>query len=711
MAEAEEILSGLDEQQRAVATSLHGPVVVLAGAGTGKTRAITHRVAYAVAMGAHDARRTMAVTFTNRAAGEMRGRLAELGVEGASVRTFHSAALRQLRFFWPRFASGEPPQLVTSKYRLISEAAAVAGCTVNASLVRDLATDIEWAKGHEIDSSEVPDHPRTLTEEWAIDAGSFAAVYRAYDELKADRHLMDFEDLLLITLGALRTRPDVLDEVQSAYRWFTVDEFQDVSPLQHQLLVAWRGDREDVCAVGDVSQTIYSFTGATSDFLSGFTREFPDATVVRLANCYRCSPEVVAAANAIAADLEDQPHVVRLRSMCPPGPRPDVWIATDEQAEAAAVATRIASLIAESIPPSQIAVLFRMNAQSAVLESALAERGIAVAVRGTERFFDRPEVREATTRIRGAAMSGDADDVAEGATRLGEQVRAVLSSMGWTSQAPQGVGAVRDRWESLAALVALADTIGGGAESIGLSAFVTELDRRAAAQHAPVTSAVTLSSLHSAKGLEWDVVFIVGCSEGLLPVNSATSQAQIEEERRLLYVGVTRARRALSVSWSRARQPGGAGERRPSRFLAAFTAVGSNPHADAAPGGERVGVLQTGPGRIRRDRQRRAPAACRVCGKALVTGSERTIGRCRTCPGREDPELRERLRAWRLDQAHERGVPAFVVCTDATLDALIERSPTTLEELADVPGIGPRKIADYGPALLSLLATAEPADP
>jgi DNA helicase-2/ATP-dependent DNA helicase PcrA len=577
---------------------------------------------------------------------------------------------------------------------LIAAAAKAAGQAVEASQLRDLATDIEWAKGREIDSADLPGDPRATDRQWTIDGAAFAAVYRAYDELKAERHQMDFEDVLLITLGMLQSRPDILDEVQTAYRWFTIDEFQDVSPLQHRLLTAWRGERDDVCAVGDVSQTIYSFTGASSSFLSDFAADFADATIVRLANCYRCSPQIVAAANGVAAHLTDQRHVVRLHSMCGDGPPPTVWMAADEVDEAATVARRISALITDGMPLAEIAVLFRMNAQSAVLEDALAEQGIPVTLRGAERFFERPEVREAITRIRGAALADDA------VGPLADRVRAVLSAMNWSPQPPPTTGAVRDRWESLAALVAVAEALDAEGDAPTLRNFVTELDRRANAQHVPATAAVTLASLHSAKGLEWNAVFIVGCSEGLLPINSAVLPVAIEEERRLLYVGITRARRHLSLSWARVRQPGGTAERRPSRFL---DGLSDREGARVHPTDESIGVLRSGSGARRTERQRRGPARCRACGKALVTGSERTVGRCRTCPGRDDPDLRERLSAWRLEESNRRGVPTYVVLTDATLDALVERKPATLEDLADISGMVRGKLADFGDALLALI--------
>lgn len=689
--EPSQVLAGLDDEQQVVATSVHGPVVVLAGAGTGKTRAITHRMAYAVATGAHEARRSLAVTFTTRAAGEMRVRLRELGVEGAQVRTFHGAALRQLRYFWPRLSGQTFPDVLPSKARLLAEAASKSGIATNAAVIRDLASDIEWSKVSELAARDLLTDPRAATRQWSMDLADVMKIYAAYDELKSARALLDFEDVLLVTVGALQTRPDILDEVHSAYRWFTVDEFQDVNPLQHRLLTLWRGDRDEVCAVGDVSQTIYSFTGASADYLVNFRTEFPDATEVRLVNCYRCTPEIVSKANAVIVQAHSR-AAVTLRSMREPGVEPTVQSYPDEVAEATAVAESISTHLRNGISARDIAVLFRMNAQSADLEAALSARGIAVVMRGAERFFDRPEVREGVTRIRGAARAGGATGV------LGDEVRGILSAAGWAAERPQGSGAVRERWESLAALVTLADEN----PQWDLPAFVTELDHRSEAQHAPAADAVTLSSLHSAKGLEWQVVFIVGCSDGLLPLSNADSPDEIEEERRLLYVGMTRAKSYLHLSWARARQPGGRENREFSKFLVTLR-DSTGQIADGLDGDQSRGSVHRGSGRARTERKKRGPAMCRTCGKGLVTAPERSLGRCRTCPSTYDPDQFEQLKRWRLRQATEREVPAFVVFTDATLLAIVEQLPASLEQLAAIPGIGPAKLELYGPTLLELL--------
>lgn len=682
------ILAGLDPEQRAVAEALDGPVVVLAGAGSGKTRAITHRIAHGVATGRHEARRTLAVTFTTRAAGEMRLRLRDLGVEGVQVRTFHSAALRQLRYFWPRLSGGEFPDLLPSKARLVAEAASRCSVPTDTATVRDLSADLEWAKVNFLSGEAIDRRATELGRTLAAPAPAMAAVLQAYEEAKAARGLLDFEDVLLVTAGALESRPDIADEIRSAYRWFTVDEFQDVNPLQHRLLDLWLGDRDDVCVVGDANQTIYTFTGATPAYLTNFRRQLPDATEVRLERCYRCTPEIVQWANGIMVD--GSPSSLTLVSQRPSGPGPVVQEWSDDAEEAAQVAAAARQAIDEGVPARDIAVLFRVNAQSEALEEAFAEVGISVVLRGTERFFERPEVREGVTRLRGAARAGEATGP------LGEEVRAVLSAAGWTPEPPRTAGAVRERWESLTALVSLADELGPSLEE-SLPAFVTELDARADAQHAPVADGVTLATIHAAKGLEWKVVFVVGCSEGLMPLTYAETDNQVEEERRLLYVAVTRAAERLTLSWARSRHSGGRASRSVSRFLRDLR-VG-----DAPVVAGRGGVTHRGSGRSRAERKQKGPARCRVCRKGLVTAPERTLGRCSGCPSDVDEVLLDGLREWRLQLSREKSVPAYVIFTDVTLIAIAEQRPQDVDALAEIPGVGPKKLAEHGEAVIDLV--------
>jgi len=561
------LLAPLDDDQRVVAEALIGPVCVLAGAGTGKTRAITHRIAYGVASGAYDPARVMALTFTSRAAAELRARLRALGAGGVQARTFHAAALAQLNHFWPLVVGGSAPRVLEYKGRLLGEAAERMRLRVDVPTLRDVASEIEWRK---VSVLGMDDFERRVASRGApgdLTAEQLLALIAGYEQLKDERRMLDFEDVLLATAGMIEAEPSVAMQVREGYRHFVVDEYQDVSPSQQQLLDLWLGGRRDLCVVGDASQTIYSFAGATPEYLLGFERRYEDATLVRLERNYRSTAEIVDVANrlmrgragalrleAVAATGSAEPTTSRADAA--PPVEPVVLEFPDELAEARAAATRIRERIDAGIRPEAIAVLMRVNSQSAILERALDEVGVSSRVRGAARFFDQPEVREAVHALRAAALTISGEP-------LFKSVSDVLRSLGWTVQPPEGPGAVRARWESLNAIARLVDDAPDGTT---FRAFADDLRARAEAQHEPTVSAVTLATLHSAKGLEWDEVHIVGLTEGMLPIAYAKGFDAIDEERRLLYVGITRARRRLALSWARA---SGAhrGEREPSRFL------------------------------------------------------------------------------------------------------------------------------------------------
>ncbi|WP_330466144.1 ATP-dependent DNA helicase UvrD2 [Streptomyces longwoodensis] len=708
---ADAVLEGLDPEQREVATSLHGPVCVLAGAGTGKTRAITHRIAYGVRAGILQPSSVLAVTFTARAAGEMRGRLRQLGAQGVQARTFHSAALRQLQYFWPKAIGGSLPRLIDRKVQLVADAAAACRIRLDRGELRDVTAEIEWSKVTQTVPADYPRAAARAGRETPRDPAEIAQLYSAYEDLKRDRAVIDFEDVLLLTVAVLQDRQDIAEQVRSQYQHFVVDEYQDVSPLQQRLLELWLGDRDTLCVVGDASQTIYSFTGATPDHLLDFRTRHPGATVVKLVRDYRSTPQVVHLANGLLAQARGRAadHRLELVSQRSPGPEPVYAEYADEPAEAEGAARRIRDLLDSGVPASEIAVLFRTNGQSETYEQALADAGIPYQLRGAERFFDRPEVRKAGIALRGAARFGGNDSALEDAVDLPSQVRAVLSGEGWTPQPPAGSGAVRERWESLAALVNLAQDFAAAKPDATLADLVAELDERAGAQHAPTVQGVTLASLHSAKGLEWDAVFLVGVAEGMMPITYARTDEQIEEERRLLYVGVTRARERLHVSWALSRAPGGRPNRRPSRFLDGLrpgsgTAAGRSP-AGAAGGIERgpAGTPTASAPAVPR-RTQRAPARCRVCGRTLTDAGELKLLRCEDCPSDMDEGLYERLRSWRAVQARRSGQPAFCVFTDKTLMAIAETVPEEPGELARIPGVGVRKLNRYGTDVLALCA-------
>ncbi|MFE9763365.1 ATP-dependent DNA helicase UvrD2 [Streptomyces sp. NPDC005808] len=704
---ADAVLDGLDPEQREVATALHGPVCVLAGAGTGKTRAITHRIAYGVRAGILQPSTVLAVTFTNRAAGEMRGRLRQLGAGGVQARTFHSAALRQLQYFWPKAVGGSLPRLVDRKIQLVADAAAACRIRLDRGELRDVTAEIEWSKVTQTIPADYAAAAAKAGREAPRNPAEIAQLYGTYEDLKRNRGVIDFEDVLLLTVAVLQDRHDIAEQVRAQYQHFVVDEYQDVSPLQQRLLDLWLGERDSLCVVGDASQTIYSFTGATPDHLLDFRIRHPGATVVKLVRDYRSSPQVVHLANGLLAQARGRAaeHRLELISQRPPGPEPVYAEYPDEPAEAEGAARRIRDLVVSGVPAGEIAILFRTNSQSELYEQALADVGVPYQLRGAERFFDRPEVRKAGTALRAAARFGGNDSLLDDVIDLPSQVRAVLSGEGWTNQPPAGSGAVRERWESLAALVHLAHDFAAAKEGATLGDLVAELDERASAQHAPTVQGVTLASLHSAKGLEWDVVFLVAVAEGMMPITYAKTEEQIEEERRLLYVGVTRAREHLGVSWALSRSPGGRPNRRPSRFLdglrpGSVTTAGRS--GGGGPGGVERGIGSSG-GTVAR-RSARTPARCRVCGRTLTDAGEMKLMRCEDCPSDMDEGLYERLREWRAVQAQRSGQPAFCVFTDKTLMAIAEAVPDEAGELARIPGVGVRKLNRFGTDVLAICA-------
>ena len=559
-------LDALDEHQREAAEALRGPVAVLAGAGAGKTRVITHRIAHGVDTGAYSPQRVMALTFTTKAAGELRGRLRALGVEGVAARTFHAAALAQLNYFWPTVAGDVAPKIIDNKVRMLAHAADGIGLKPDTATLRDVASQIEWRK---ITMRSIDQYAQLGRTVGTLGTDALVSLMRAYEALKDERRQIDFEDVLLACAGLLEAEPRVAAAVREQYRHFTVDEYQDVSPLQNHLLDLWVGERRDLCVVGDASQTIYSFAGADARFLLEFGRRHPDATVVRLEKNYRSDRAVLDVANALMRGRPGALTLVAARQDAL-SPTPTVTDYDDESAEAAGIAAAIERQLAHA-RPDEIAVLYRSHAQSAVLQQALAARGIPSTVLGGTRFFELPEVRQAVLALRGAAVAPQQK------TDFVEIVRDVLRGLGHADEPPAAGGALRDAWESRQALLRLAEEAPRGTT---LRTFADDLLARAKDQHEPSLRTVTLATIHAAKGLEWPHVHLAGLSEGLLPISYATSLEQIDEERRLAYVGITRAARTLSLSWARGT---GRTPRQPSRFLAEI----AGPHG---PGG--TGILR-----------------------------------------------------------------------------------------------------------------------
>ena len=533
--DSKQILTELDAEQLAVVTAIRGPVCVIAGAGTGKTRVITNRIAYAINSGVTDPTKVLALTFTARAAGEMRARLRALGVPNVSARTFHSAAIKQLLYFWPYAFGGQFPTLLTTKSGFVSQAIERAEVAVpaQAAVLREIAGEIEWAKVLEISPENY--HEKAIESNRLVkfpnnksaneNLGMISQVYEAYESLKRQERTLDFEDVLLLTVGMLEEDRAVRERIRDQYRYFTVDEYQDVSPLQQRLLNLWLGNREEICVVGDAAQTIYSFAGATSNFLLNFKNRFPNAQVFRLSTGYRSTPEIINTANQIlrVANLVSD-HGIELQSVNTHGEKPLVNGFGSAADEIAYVATEVKKQIDSGIDSSDIAILARTNAQLDQVKSALNNLRVASQIRSGERFFERVDVRDAMRLIRGASVLPS-----EGGDWFADLV-SVLQPFGDA--------------DYVTAFLRLARSIkDNGGEN--MRAFLREIEDRAEQNNPPILPGVTLSTLHGAKGLEWDHLYLIGISEGVLPMGN-----DLNEERRLFYVGVTRAKQRIHITYA-----------------------------------------------------------------------------------------------------------------------------------------------------------------
>jgi DNA helicase-2/ATP-dependent DNA helicase PcrA len=640
----EAILAGLNDEQREAAMATTGPVVILAGAGTGKTRVISHRVAYATATKAIDPKQALVVTFTEKAATEMRHRLHALGLPQVQASTFHSAARRQLAHFWPLVNGTELPEVLDSKLRIIGPLARTLPGGYKFTPAKDLADEIEWAKVRR-------QRPETYEPEREppVAPDVFRTLWRRYEQAKSRANRIDFEDMLTFAVELYETDADALALTHRRYSWFSVDEYQDTNRLQEDLLRLWLGDRRDLCVVGDPDQTIYSFTGASSEYLATFADRYPGARVVRLGQNYRSTPQVLALANRLIPGRE-------LRSSTTDGPIPELVPHSDGDAEVAAVVARIHALVADGVPLTEIAILVRTNAQLVGFEAALTAAEIAFTVRGV-RFFARPDVRAARAALRGGSEGRLTAIVVD-------QWR---KELGFDEAEPPGTGAeARDRHAALSTLLAMARSLEAEQPDATVADYLAELARRDAVESEAGRDGVTLSTLHRAKGLEWDAAFLPQLEEGTLPIRQSSSDADaLAEERRLLYVGITRARRHLVLSWAGSRVGAkGPARARPSRFIAELW-----PNAVARP----------------------APKP----GSAVATFELSAA----------DEPLLTKLIEWRRERARADGVPAYVVADNKTLAAIAVRRPADAAGLLAVPGIGQRKVAGYGDEILAIVSS------
>jgi DNA helicase-2/ATP-dependent DNA helicase PcrA len=645
VAPADALLADLNASQHEAVLATQGPVAILAGAGTGKTRVISRRTAYAIRTGAVSADEVLVLAFTDKAAAEMAERLAALGLPGVTARTFHSHALSQLRHFWPSRHDGAPvPAILDSKFPILVPIARALPGNYRFTAAKDLADEIEWAKSRRIPAAEYERAARQRTP--PLPADLMARVYADYETAKARTNRLDFDDMLIRTVELLETDDEAAETVRARKRWFSVDEYQDTNPLQERLLELWLGDRNDICVVGDEDQTIYSFTGATSEFLTGFAERHSGARVVTLTENYRSTPQVLDLANRL---LAAQGRTKELTATRPDGPKPTIEHHPTGEAELVALASRVRALIAAGTAPSEIAVLVRINAHLVPIEEALTRAGVAYVVRGV-RFYERPDVRAAIDLVKRAKLE-------TAGSQLPKAVRDLWARELGYEEGATGAGEAGERAAAFDTLLAILAEFLKGQPAAGASAWLAELDARRRHERAGSAEGVNLLTYHRAKGLEWDAVFLPMLEEGTLPIRQAGDEdAGLAEERRLLYVGITRARTHVALSWAEKRESRGKESRRkPSRFL-----------VDLAP---------------------QPPRTIRQLPDRFGGVVE---------PSTETP-LFAALREWRAR-------PAYVVAHDQTLSAIADLRPSTMPALRRIHGMGPSKLDRYGADILALVA-------
>ena len=672
------ILASLDPEQQQAVEAPRGPVAIIAGAGTGKTRTVTHRIAYLCATGQIEPRHVLAVTHSTKAAGELADRAQKLGTRGITARTFHSTAHRLLTKYWGATGRGGPLNVLSSNYAQVRRAVeAVTSEVATKEQVIDVASEIGWAKATLLSPARYPVAAARANRGTTLHPDVVAQCWERYDSANEAAGALDFEDLLLAATELIVGNLDVRAAVCDQYRCFVVDEYQDTDSLQSAFLDSLLNGRSDLCVVGDQRQSIYSWRGGDLHSLDRFIKRYPTATVVRLVRDYRSTPQIVDLANRLLPVGRTEALV----GQRPAGPAPSAQELPTEGAEERFVASRVAALIAGGAPPNEIAVLYRFNAQSLRFEAALSRAGIPYNVPDSGRFFDLEDVRGPLRHFGQVARKQPA---APGADLL----EMVLADYGFDkNKAPAGSGTARARWETHSAVLSMATAMPTATSAIELLA---EINRRASEQHVPTLGGVTLATLHKAKGLEWDYVFLPSLNEGSLPSSYASAPGQIDEERRLFYVGITRARQELYLSWTKAK-PGKAGApwpQQPSRFLDELGVLTTLAMMSGAGGGQyspltarRASSLPAAPGTAG------GHGTCAGCGDRLRGTAARRLGRCQSCLVGPDRELLEELCAWRSAVATELGLTDGAVATDGALMSVVARKPAARSDLSTIAGL------------------------
>ncbi|MDQ2728819.1 MAG: ATP-dependent DNA helicase UvrD2 [Actinomycetota bacterium] len=674
---AASMLDGLSPVQMRAVTTETSPLCVLAGAGSGKTRVLTRRIAYRLTTGTADPGHVLALTFTRKAAGELGHRLTVLGLRDRVVTgTFHAVAMAVLRQYWAD-CGRRPPALLERKARILAPLVAARPALTGVPLA-EVAGPIEWAQARLIDPDHLEAAVASSGRRIPVPAGELAALFRRYESEKRSRGLIDFDDVLAGAATAIESNTAFATAQRWRWRHVFVDEFQDLNPAQHRLLGAWLGPSNDLCVVGDPNQAIYGWNGADSHRLAEFARQWPGAEVIRLGDNHRCSPQIVrAAASVLGSDG------VGLRSTRPDGPQPEVVGHATDDDEARGVAAAVVAAHRDGVPWSQMGILARTNAQVRGLAAALGGAGVPHRVPGSADLLTHPVTVRALEALHRQP------------SRPARMATADLAEYAATTDRE----ADRDVLECLVELARQYEQVETAAQGAGLADWlIATLARDRDGATGP--DGVTVCSFHRAKGLEWSSVWVCGLEKGLVPIGHAATAEALGEERRLLYVAMTRACSTLHLSWARRRRfASHAAPREPSPWLALIDERLAPLTGGAPPG---TPPLDPTAWRARLKEQRQALRKPSAAGRSRRSG--RVTGDSSAALVPADPDVVTALGTWRAEAARASGVPAHVLLHDRTLAALASLAPTTLEGLADVPGLGPVKIARYGPTLLSLVS-------